>query len=173
MNISKYKYKYRVLLLYTNNYINKDYKKIKELYEKNIKEFHKRNIKLISNLNKDNSVEINLFGLDGKLKFKAKNLNVKKIFKLVDNMPLEKVKNKLSLYSDYNPKTTIPGLGFKDKEKAIYTVNKIKSKSITYQKSVLNTMINRAKFHPHKNKNMEDAIKIFKKRLIEIKNNNK
>jgi hypothetical protein len=34
-------------------------------------------------------------------------------------------------------------------------------------------MINRAKFHPYKNKNMEDAIKIFKKRLIEIKNNSK
>ena len=173
MDISKYKYKYRIIILKTNNYINKEYKNIKKLYENNIKEFHKRNIKLISNLNKSNKVEINLFGLDGKIKFKSKSLNVKKILNLVDNMPMEKVKNKLSLYSDYNPKTTIPGLGFKDKEKAIYTIKKIKSKSITYQKSVLNTMINRAKFHPYKNKNMEDAIKIFKKRLIEIKNNNK
>ena len=34
----------------------------------------------------------------------------------------------LSLYSDYNKETTIPNLGFKNKEKALYTIKAIKNK---------------------------------------------
>jgi hypothetical protein len=82
-------------------------------------------------------------------------------------MPLSK--NKLSLYADYNPKTTIKGLGFKNKEKALYTIDKIKNKSIEYQKRVIITMINRAKYHPYKNNDMKEAIKIFKKKLLSLK----
>ena len=69
----------------------------------------------------------------------------------------------LSLYSDYKPETTIKGLGFKNKEKALYTLEKIKNKSKSYQNNVVNTMIGRASHHPYKNKDMDDAIKIFKK----------
>ena len=53
-----------------------------------------------------------------------KTYNSNRIFKLIDSMPMAKYKSKidaknLSLYSDYNPKTTIKGLGFKDKDKAL------------------------------------------------------
>ena len=78
-------------------------------------------------------------------------------------MPMSKQTNpkNLSLYSDYNPKATIKGLGFKNKEKAIYTIQTIKNKPMKYQLSVVNTMIGRAQNHPNKTKDMEDAIKIF------------
>ena len=83
-------------------------------------------------------------------------------------MPMSKVlKNKkirplnLSLFSDYNPKTTTQGLGFKDKEKAIHTIKIIKNRDLKYQVNVIATMLGRAKKHPHKNKNMNEAIKVF------------
>ena len=78
-------------------------------------------------------------------------------------MPLSK-KTKpinLSLYSDYNPKTTTQGLGFKNREKALYTIKTIKNRPIKYQVNVIATMLGRAKNHPNKTVYMEDAIKIF------------
>jgi hypothetical protein len=76
---------------------------------------------------------------------------------------MTKVKNNISLYEDKHPSTSIKGLGFKNEEKAKYTLNKIKNYSLTYQKQVVITMFNRAKFHPHKNDNMKKAMKIFAK----------
>ena len=78
-------------------------------------------------------------------------------------MPLSK-KSKpinLSLYSDYNPKTTTQGLGFKNKQKAFYTIKNIKNRPIKYQVNVIATMLGRAKNHPNKTVDMVDAIKIF------------
>ena len=50
---------------------------------------------------------------------------------------------KLSLYSDYNKETTIPNLGFKDKEKVVYTLNKIKNKPIKYQiANIIHSVVN-------------------------------
>ena len=77
-------------------------------------------------------------------------------------MPMSK-NNNLSLYADYNKKTTIKGLGFKNKEKALHTLKVIKNKPLKYQISVVNTMIGRAKNHPHINKDMKEAIKVFQK----------
>ena len=47
-------------------------------------------------------------------------LNYKIMFKLIDKMPLSKKSRpiNLSLYSDYNPKTTTQGLGFKNNGKS-------------------------------------------------------
>jgi len=78
------------------------------------------------------------------------------------------VKNN-ELYSDNNPSTTLIGTGFVDENKAVQTLRLIRKRSIIYQKSVVNTMYNRAKFHPNKTKNMIQAMKIFKKWMI--KNN--
>lgn len=173
MKLNNYKWKYRLIVIDTPSYKNKDYLLTKSIYEKNIKNFHKRYIKLISNRNKDNKFKIKLIGFDGLTKKTFLNLKPKEIFSIVDKMPLgklmkdnPKIKPKnLSLYSDYNKETTIPNLGFKDKEKAIYTLKKIKNKSIKYQVSLVSTMIGRAKNHPHQTKGMIDAIKIFQKWL--------
>ena len=66
-----------------------------------------------------------------------------------------------SLYEDNHPKKSLKGLGFKDSDKALYTLNKIKDFSLVYQIQVVTTMFNRAKYHPYKNENMIKAMKIF------------
>lgn len=171
MNISKYKWKLRIILVESNNI---DYKKIIKEYKEYKYEFHKRFLKLIILKNDKYKLKIKLIGFDGKIKKKFKQFNRKNIFDLVDEMPMGKLKNNkikpinLSLYEDYNPKTTIKGLGFKNKKKALETINKIKHKDLSYQKRVINTMLNRAKYHPYINNDMKEAIIVFKKW---IKNN--
>lgn len=157
----------RILLIKYSK--NKD--KLKKIIDDNLYELHKRFVKI--KFQKSNINKICLFGFDGKLKKWYFKLNVDKIIKDIKKMPLgdkinkKKFKN-LSLYADYNPKTTIKGLGFKNKEKAIYTIKKIKDKDKVYKKRLLITMINRAKYHPHINNDMKDAIKIFKKELDKL-----
>jgi hypothetical protein len=70
------------------------------------------------------------------------------------------MKNK-SLYEDKHPQTSTKGTGFKNKEKALETLKIIKNRDIIYQKQVVNTMYNRAKFHPHQTKDMREAMKVF------------
>ena len=175
--MKKYRWKCRVLLIKTPNYKNLKYKKAKKLYQTNIKQFHKRVVKLISKKT-SNNFSIELFGFDGTKKQTFQNFNSRKIFKIIDKMPMSKVlKNKkikplnLSLFSDYNPKTTTHGLGFKNKEKALYTVKAIKKRNLKYQVNVIATMLGRAKKHPYKNKNMRDAIKVFSSWMENYKKN--
>ena len=129
MSFKKYLWKCRLLVLNTPNYSHPEYKRSKDLYQKEIKGFHKRYIKLVTKLDKSK-------------KFKPLNL---------------------SLFSDYKPETTLKGLGFKDKEKALFTVSAIKKRPIKYQVNVIATMLGRAKNHPHKTKDMNKAIKEFEK----------
>ena len=173
--INKYIWKNRILLVSTNSYKNKKYIEIKNEYENNIVEYHKRYIKLITLLlpTKTDSINIKLIGFDGKVKKIYKSLVSKQIFSEVDKMPLGKVmklypnikpKN-LSLYANYNKKTSKKGLGYANKKKALNTLKKIKNKSKKYQTSVVTTMLGRAKSHPNKRKEMENAINIFSKWL--------
>jgi hypothetical protein len=74
-----------------------------------------------------------------------------------------------SLYEDKHPKTSLKGTGFKDKEKAINTIKLIKNKNLIYQFQVINTMYNRAKYHPNQTKEMKEAMNIFKKWLNDYK----
>ena len=172
--IKKYKWKCRILLVKTPNYKHPQYIKTKYLYQKEIKQFHKRVIKLISKITK-NQFSIDLIGFDGNKKETFKSLECRKLFKIVDKMPMSKQVNpiNLSLFSDYNPKTTTQGLGFKDKNKAIYTIKAIKSRDLRYQVNVIATMRGRAKKHPNKTKGMEDAIKVFNSWMKDYKKNKK
>jgi hypothetical protein len=67
----------------------------------------------------------------------------------------------MDLYSNRNPKKTLKGLGFKDKKTAEETLKKIANLDETYQKQIILTMYYRAKHHPNRTKNMEDAMKVF------------
>ena len=67
----------------------------------------------------------------------------------------------MDLYSNRNPNRTMKGTGFKDKKTALKTIEIIKFRSPTYQFNVINTMYNRAKYHPHQTSEMRDAMKIF------------
>ena len=66
-----------------------------------------------------------------------------------------------SLYNDDHPETSTKGTGFKDKQKALDTLKIIKNRDLTYQKQIVNTMYNRAKYHPHQTKEMRDAMKVY------------
>lgn len=159
--------KNRILLIETPDYTNYKYIKARDTYEDNIKEFHQRYVKKITKRDKDEPFKIKIIGFDGEVKLTLDRMNKTKILNTIDDMPMSKLikpKN-LSLYTDYNKETTIPGLGFKDKEKALYTIDKIKNKSKKYKINTINTMLNRAKYHPHQTKGMRDAIKVFKKEL--------
>ncbi len=70
-----------------------------------------------------------------------------------------------SLYEDKHPQTSLKGTGFKNKEKALHTIKIISDKPINYQKQVVNTMYNRAKYHPYQTKDMKEAMKVFKEWL--------
>ena len=69
----------------------------------------------------------------------------------------------MDLYTDNNPKTTTKGLGFKNAQVAKDTLKKIAHRDPIYQKQVVITMYHRAKYHPHRNENMEKAMKIYAK----------
>ena len=175
MNLEKYKWKSRILLVITPNFKDKSYQKVKKIYQSKIKQFHKRYVKLICKTNKNKTFSVNLIGFDGKIKKVMNDLNYKLVFQIIDKMPLgKKIKPiNLSLYSDYNPKTTTYGLGFKNKEKALYTIKTIKNRSAKYQVNVVSTMLGRAKNHPNKTKEMNDAIIVFNKWMENYKNNKK
>ena len=66
-----------------------------------------------------------------------------------------------SLYEDKHPTTSTKGTGFNIKEKAIDTLKIIKDRDIIYQKQVINTMYNRAKYHPYQTADMKKAMKVF------------
>jgi len=173
INLEKYKWKSRILLVITSNFRNKSYLKVKKIYQSEIKEFHKRYVKLICRINKIETFSINLIDFDGKLKQVMNDLKPKQVFQIIDKMPFsKKIKPvNLSLYSDYNPKTTTQGLGFKNKEKALYTIKTIKKRSIKYQVNVIATMLGRAKNHPNKTGDMDDAIKVFVDWMKKYKSN--
>jgi len=173
--IKKYKWKSRILLVKTPNYKNPEYLRTKKIYQKEIKQFHKRTIKIITRINKT-GFSVHLIDFSGKNRFNFKKLNVQKLFKKIDRMS---TKNKLSrkrlklinlsLFSDYNPKTTTPGLGFKDKQKALYTLKMIKKRNLKYQVNVVATMLGRAKKHPNQTQGMRGAIAVFNKWMISYK----
>ncbi len=176
--IKNYKWKCRVLLVKTPHYKHQEYLRTKKIYQLQIKNFHKRTIKLIPALKKKKFL-IEFIDFDGKNKLRLKKLNYKNLFKFVDQLSVTKNFAKkikpinLSLYSDYNPKTTTHGLGFKDKVKADYTVKAIKNRNLKYQVNVIATMLGRAKKHPNQSKGMRDAILVFNKWMVAYKKKNK
>ena len=148
MKFSKFLWKSRLIIINTPNYKHRNYMNSKSIYQKNIKEFHKRYLKLVINLDKSKKFKIDIIDFDGKKKLELKKINSKIIFNLIDRIPTDKFikDNKikpinLSLFSDYKPETTLHGLGFKNKEKALYTVKAIKKRAIKYQVNVIATML--------------------------------
>lgn len=162
---------YRVILIETPDYTNKKYLKTKQIYQDNIAEFHKRYVALKTK--KSDNFKIKLIGYDGSVMGIYDNLFPSKVFNKIDASPMAKVKGtNLTLYSNYNPETAEKHVGFKDKEKALYTINKIKKRPLRYQVYLISTMLGRAKNHPYQTKEMRDAIKVFQKWLDDYHKNN-
>jgi hypothetical protein len=69
------------------------------------------------------------------------------------------------LYNDLHPDKSLKNTGFKDKSTAISTIKLVEKRSLRYQFDVINTMYNRAKYHPHITDNIKEAMSVFKKWL--------
>ena len=73
--------------------------------------------------------------------------------------------SKAQLYNDLHPDKSLKNTGFKDSATANHTINLISKRSLKYQFDVINTMYNRAKYHPHITDDMKKAMVVFKKWL--------
>ncbi len=80
----------------------------------------------------------------------------------------------MSLYADYHPQTSVKGFGYANKKKAQETLKKLKNMNANraYTLQVVNTMYNRAKYHSHRTKQMEEAMKVYQKFLKKYKSKN-
>ena len=78
-------------------------------------------------------------------------------------------KVKPQLYNDLHPEKSVKNTGFKDSEIAMNTIKIVSKRCLKYQFDVINTMYNRAKYHPYRTKDMMEAMKIFKKWLKNYK----
>ena len=162
--MNKYIGKYRLIIINTPNKLNKDYKEAIREIEKYKKSFDILSTKI--KLNLSDKFSIKLYGLDGKLKYKTTNYTSwQKFVDKIKAMPMQQSVSQLTLYADYHPKTSTKGFGFKDKKMALETIKKLKDREKKYQFLVINTMYNRAKYHPYRTKDMEEAMKVFKKWL--------
>jgi hypothetical protein len=75
------------------------------------------------------------------------------------------------LYEDNHPNQSLKGTGYKNKIKAINTINLVKKRSLKYQFDVINTMYYRAKHHANQTKDMKEAMLVFKQWLKQYKKN--
>ena len=90
MNLEKYKWKSRILLVITPNFKDKSYQKVKKIYQSKIKQFHKRHVKLICETNKNKPFSVNLIGFDGKIKKVMNDLNYNLVFQIIDKIGRER-----------------------------------------------------------------------------------
>lgn len=68
----------------------------------------------------------------------------------------------IHLYSDDNPATTTKGTGFKDRETALRTIDLVEANKAPNKRIwTINTMLHRAKSHPHQTAGMREAIEVF------------
>ena len=85
----------------------------------------------------------------------------------------------MDLYADYHPQTSVKGFGFSNAEKARQTLKMLeegrKKKNMDiyqkiqdnpqYEVQVVVTMYHRAKHHPHRSVEMEQAMQVYEKFL--------
>lgn len=68
---------------------------------------------------------------------------------------------KPELYNDLHPKTSLKNTGYANPTIAKQTIKLISRRSLKYQFDVINTMYNRAKYHPNQTQAIRDAMEIF------------
>jgi hypothetical protein len=159
---NKYIGKYNLILLISNSKENKNYKNFKKSFEKHKKDFEENGIIMKKYISSKINFKIIVYNMTKKIYDSNKII---KPLELLSQITKKINKKNISLFSDYHPKTSKKGLGFKNKEIAIHTVNIIKNKPLNYQKQVILTMYYRAKHHPHQTEDMLKAMKVFKKWL--------
>jgi hypothetical protein len=78
---------------------------------------------------------------------------------------------KSDLYNNANPSNTIHGLGFKNEKIAWKSIQKIENSNKTklHKMQAAIAMMLRARYHPHKTKNIKKAEKLYKKYIDILK----
>jgi hypothetical protein len=139
-------------------------------YKKELDEHHVK-IKFIENKQRDELFSVELFGYDGTLKYKTNKINcIEYIIELIDKMPMgdeeltERIKS-IEIYTNAHKGNTIKGLGYKNKEVALKSIELVKSYSKEKQFRIINILYQRAKYHPYPTSEIKDAMKVFKKWL--------
>ena len=163
-DLSRYRWNLRILLVETPSRQNPIYLAAKKEYDTNMQKYHTHYVKFITKIKKSLAAPIiKLIGFDGGVKKIYNELTTKLVMADIAAMPmggLVRPKN-MSLYSDYHPTSSTSGLGFKNGPTARRTIHTIKNRKVKYQKRVLDTMIGRAKHHPHQTAKMRYAIAIL------------
>ncbi|XP_069688596.1 uncharacterized protein Ude isoform X2 [Periplaneta americana] len=83
------------------------------------------------------------------------------------------------LFGSETTETTFQGAGFKDKEKALETIQLLEGRDITFQFQIINSMYHRAKVihkrtkDPEKVKNLSEAIETFEKWIDDYKSHSR
>ena len=132
---------YRILLVETPSYKDKSYLQTKLKFNKNLKIFHNLCLKMKAKIS--DKFKIKLIGFDNNVKHTYQLFNKTKIIKDIKEMPMGNTKcSGLSLYADYNPKTTIKGTGYSDKKKALKTIDLIKDKNSVFPLTILENYLN-------------------------------
>jgi hypothetical protein len=165
--------KRKLILTYSKDLMKKKNKFLIK-YNEYKDDLEKRNVFLTikSNNKRSELFNISLYGYDGKIKYVTNKINsIPSIIKIIDEMPLgkiEKIKS-IELYTNAHPKSTVKGIGYKDKKCALKTLKLIKNKPIKNQFLIINVLYQRAKYHKNQTKNMIEAMNIFKKWLNNYK----
>ncbi len=162
-----------IILFYSSDQEKKKKEFVKE-YNFVKKKFLERNVKLYIKKTKKRKqlFRITLYGYDNKIKYISNKISSLPLFiKKIDKMPLGKMERlkSIELYTNAHPESTTKGTGYKNRNSALKTLRLIKNKSKKYQFLVINTLYQRAKYHKHRTKKMEIAMKIYKKWLNEYK----
>ena len=151
------------MIIICSNKDNLEYQKyVKDKHKTyTIKNIKQRNIQIKTK--KCDNFELIIVGKNNKI---LKSYNYFPTFeKLYKYYPIIKEDNiNYSLYSNDNYDKSVD-VGFKNEEIAVNSINKIKNKNKIYQLRVIQTLYNRAKYHPHQTNDMMKAMKVFKKWL--------
>ena len=166
--------KRKLILTYSKDLIKKKDKFLIKYNEYKNDLLHRNIIFTIKINNKRSDLfNISLYGYDGKIKYITNKINcIPSVIKIIDEMPmgkLEKIKS-IELYTNAHPKSTVKGVGYKNKKIALKTLKLIKDESIRKQFLIVNILYQRAKYHKNQTKNMVDAMNIFEKWLNNYKN---
>lgn len=170
-NLKKNKFR-KLVIKYSSDKIEKKHK-IKILINGYAKELDERHVKIkfLENKERDELFSVELFGYDGTLKYRTNKVNcIEHIIELIDKMPMgheeltERIKS-IEIYTDAHKNSTIKGIGYKNKETALKSIELVKSYSKEKQFRIINVLYQRAKYHPYPTPEIKDAMKVFKKWL--------
>lgn len=112
----------------------------------------------------DDDIKMYLYGYDGELTYKTGIISKDEFIKIF-NIEMKQDGGNMDLYSSTDSNNILNGTGYKNERVALHTIKLISKRSIVYQKSVINTMYNRAKYHKNRTKDMDNAMKVYKKWL--------